>query len=102
MIDITAEQISAWLTLIALPLARTLALIASAPITNGPQFPVPAKIGLAVFVTLLLAPSVATPPAFDAGSLSGLLLLIRETLLGFAMGLTMRAVFAGVTMAGDV
>lgn len=102
MITITSAQLNAWIMLLVWPLARILALIAAAPITGSQQFPIIAKIGLAVLLTTLVAPTLPTPPAVDPGSLSALMLLAREILLGVAMGLAMRVIFAGIGMAGDV
>ena len=102
MITLTTAQLNAWIMLLLWPFARILALIATAPITSSQQFPVTAKIGLAVLLTVLVAPTLPAVPAVDPGSLSGLALLVRETLLGIGMGLAMRAVFAGIGMAGDV
>lgn len=88
--------------MIVWPLSRILALIASAPITGNQQFPLSAKIGLAVLLTILVAPVLPASSVVDPGSGAGVLLLIREILIGLAMGLAMRVVFAGVSMAGDL
>jgi flagellar biosynthetic protein FliR len=102
MITLTSGQLNAWLALLAWPLARILALIASAPITGNQQFPLTAKIGLAVLLTMLVAPTLPAPAALDPASAAGFMLLIRETLIGLGMGFAMRVVFTGVQMAGDV
>jgi len=102
MITLTSGQLNAWISLMVWPLARILALIASAPITGNQQFPVAAKIGLAVLITALVAPTLPAPAATDPGSAEGLMLLARETLIGLGMGLAIRLVFAGVGMAGDI
>jgi flagellar biosynthetic protein FliR len=102
MITITSAQLDAWILLIVTPLTRILALIASAPITSNPQFPLTAKIGLAVMLTMLIAPTMPAPPPFAPDSAYGILLLLRELLLGVGMGLAMRVVFAAINMAGDI
>jgi flagellar biosynthetic protein FliR len=102
MITITSTQLDAWVMLIVWPLTRILALIASAPITGNQQFPLTAKIGLAVLLTVLVAPTLPAPPADVPGSAYGILLLAREILLGVGMGLAMRVVFAAISMAGDI
>ncbi len=101
MLAFTSAQLDAWLALMLWPFARILALLASAPITGDTQFPAISKIGLAVIITAVVAPTLPLP-AVDPGSGAGLLLLARETAIGIAMGLAMRIVFAGITMAGDV
>ena len=102
MITVPSAQLDAWIMLVIWPLTRILALIASAPITSNPQFPVTAKIGLAVVLTILVAPLLPAPPAAAPGSAYGMLLLAREFLLGIGMGLAMRVVFAAFSMAGDI
>ncbi len=102
MISITSAQLDAWLVLTVWPLARILALIATAPVTGTAQFPVFAKIGLAVLITALVAPTLPTSGVVDPGSAAGMMLLVRETLLGVGMGLAMRVVFAGIGAAGDL
>jgi flagellar biosynthetic protein FliR len=101
VLTVTSAQLDAWLALMLWPFARILALLASAPITGNTQFPASAKIGLSILITVLVAPTL-TPAAVDPGSGAGLLLLARESVLGIAMGLAMRIVFAGISMAGDV
>ncbi len=88
--------------MIVWPLMRILALVASAPITGNQQFPVAAKIGFAVLLTFLVAPVLPESAVVDPASGQGILLLIREVLTGLAMGMAMRVVFAGVSMAGDI
>lgn len=102
MLTVTSAQLSGWIALLAWPFARILALIASAPVTGNAQFPRPAKIGLAVLLTVLVAPLASPAVPVDPASGAGVLLLLRETLIGLAMGLTMRVIFAGVSMAGDL
>jgi flagellar biosynthetic protein FliR len=102
MITLTSAQLDGWIVMIVWPLSRILALIASAPITGNQQFPVSAKIGLAVMLTVLVAPILPATSVIDPGSGAALLLLLREVLIGLAMGLAMRVVFAGVSMAGDI
>jgi flagellar biosynthetic protein FliR len=101
MITVTSAQLDAWLALLVWPFTRILALIASAPITGNQQFPVTGKIGLAVLITLLVAP-VLPAAAVDPGGAPGVLLLVRETLIGLGMGLVMRVIFTGVSMAGNL
>ncbi len=101
MITLTSAQLDGWIAMVIWPLSRILALIASAPITGNQQFPVSAKIGFAVVLTVLLAPTLPRS-GIDPGSGAGMLLLVREVLIGIAMGFAMRVVFAGVSMAGDL
>lgn len=102
MLTITSEQLAAWLAGFLWPLFRIGALIASAPIIGNPSFPQRAKIGLAVAITLVLAPTLSPMPGVDPGSAAGLLVLAQQVVIGLAMGLAMRVVFVAVEMAGNM
>ncbi len=102
MITVTSAQLDAWIMLIVWPLTRILALIASAPVLGNQQFPLTAKIGLGVLLTMLVAPTLSAPPDVSPGSAYGMLLLAREILIGIGMGLAIRVVFVAVNMAGDM
>jgi flagellar biosynthetic protein FliR len=102
MLTITSAQLTAWLAGFLWPLFRVAALIASAPILGNPGFPQRAKIGLAVAVTLVLAPTLSPMPQVDPGSAAGLLILAQQVVIGVAMGLAMRIVFVAVEMAGNL
>ena len=101
MLTFTTAQLNGWLALMLWPFARILALLATAPLTGNAQVAAPVKIGLAIFITAVVAPTLPIPE-IDPGSGAGLLMLARETALGIAMGIAMRVVFAGVSAAGDV
>jgi len=102
MISVTTAQLNIWLAAFLWPLARILALIASAPVTGNPSVPASVKVGLGVFVTVLVAPLLPTPPSTDPASAAGLLILAQQVLIGLAMGLTMRIMFHAAEMAGEI
>ncbi|MCX7142645.1 MAG: flagellar biosynthetic protein FliR [Proteobacteria bacterium] len=93
MISVTTAQLNAWLAAFAWPLARILALFASAPIIGNPSLPVQIKIGLAFLMTILVAPLLPPPPDIDPASAMGLLILAQQMLIGLAMGFAMQIVF---------
>lgn len=101
MISVTSAQLNAWLAAFAWPLARILALIASAPVIGNPSVPASVKIGLGLFITLLMVPLLPSPPGTDPASASGLLILAQQVLIGLAMGLAMHIVFHAAEMAGE-
>lgn len=101
MITLTTVQLNAWIAVMLWPFARILALLASAPLIGNAQVPARVKIGLAILITVVVAPTLP-PSTVDPGSGAGLILLARESVLGAAMGLAMRIVFAGIATAGDI
>ena len=101
MLSVTTAQLNAWLAAFAWPLARILALFASAPIIGNPSLPVQIKIGLAFLITILVAPLLPPPPGIDPASASGLLILAQQMLIGLALGFAMQIVFHATEMAGE-
>lgn len=102
MISFTSAQLDAWLVALIFPLTRILALIATAPIIGNRQVPVRVKVGLAVILTIAIAPTLNDLPQVSVGSAAGMLILVQQILIGTAMGFTMRMIFTAVEMAGDL
>lgn len=100
MISVTTAQLNAWLAAFAWPLARILALIASAPVIGNPNLPASVKIGLGLLLTVLVAPLLPALPPVDPASATGLLILAQQVLIGLAMGFAMQVVFWAADMAG--
>ena len=102
MISVTTAQLNAWLAAFAWPLARIMALVASAPVIGNPSLPVSVKIGLGLLLTILVAPLLPAPPTLDPASATGLLILAQQVLIGLALGFAMQVVFSAAEMAGEL
>jgi flagellar biosynthesis protein FliR len=102
MLSVTTAQLYEWIAAFMWPLARILALIATAPVMGSPSLPARVKIGLAVAITLVVAPTLGPLPQVEPFSGTGLLILVQQILVGVAMGLAMKVVFAAVDTAGEI
>lgn len=102
MLTLTSAEINVWIASLLWPLARILGLIAAAPLFGNAAVPLRIKVLLGVFLALVIAPLVPAVPAADPTSWAGLLILVREMIIGVAMGFSMRLVFAAVEYAGEV
>ena len=102
MISVSTAQLSAWLAAFAWPLARILALVASAPVIGNPSVPASVKIGLALLITIVVAPLAAAPAGIDPASAGGLLILAQQLLIGLAMGFAMQVAFWAAELAGEL
>ena len=102
MISLTSAQLNGWLIAFIWPFTRVLGLIATAPVTSGPQFPTRAKIALAFLISIVIAPTLPALPAIDPGSWAGLASLARELTIGLVLGFMMRLVFVAVEMASEL
>lgn len=102
MFQFTEAQLMAWIASAIYPFFRIAALIGTAPILSDNAIPRRARIGLAVFITLVVAPTIREVPNVPLISGDGLLLVARQFLIGAAMGFSMRIAFAAVEYAGDL
>ncbi len=102
MLALTSAEINAWIAGLIWPLTRILGLVASAPLFGNAGVPVSIKVSLGVLLAAVIAPTVPAVPAMDPSSWAGLLILVKELLIGVAMGFAMRIVFAAIEYAGEV
>lgn len=102
MISVTDAQINTWLATLLWPLARVLGLIMAAPVIGHGTVPARIKVGLGVFITLIIAPALPPLPEIQVASAGGIFILVMQVLIGVAMGLVMRLAFSAVEMAGEI
>jgi len=102
VLTLTSGEINAWIAGLLFPLSRILGLIAAAPLFGNAGVPVSTKVSLGVLLSLVIAPIVPAGPSADPTSWEGLLILVKEMIIGVAMGFAMRIVFAAIEYAGEV
>ena len=102
MISLTDAQLNAWLIHFIWPLTRILGLLMVAPIFGHRAVPGRVKIGLGIFIALIVAPTLPPMPDVALGSWHGLHILVQQMLIGVAIGFVMRVVFAAVEAAGEI
>jgi flagellar biosynthetic protein FliR len=99
MLTVTSAQLDAWLARLS-PGAHP-GLVGAAPVFGNNAVPRRIKlvVGLAVSRPRPAFPSV---PAVPLDSWAGLLILFQQTLIGIAMGLALRVVFAALDLMGEL
>lgn len=102
MISFTSAQLTAWFAALIFPLARILALVASAPILGNKQVPARLKVALAFAITVVIAPTLDIPADIDPASARGLFVLVQQIVAGLIIGFSIRLIFSAVEMAGDL
>lgn len=102
MISLTDAQINTWLISFIWPLTRILGLIMVAPVFGHRSVPARVKIGLGVFIALIVSPALPPLPDVGLGSWQGLFILVQQFLIGIAIGFVMRVTFAAVETAGEI
>lgn len=102
MLSVTSAQLEGWLALLAYPMARILGFLGAAPVFGNNAVPRRIKLMVGLAVTLGLMPVVPSVPQAALDSWSGLLLIVQQTLIGIAMGLVLRVVFAALDLMGEI
>jgi flagellar biosynthetic protein FliR len=86
-----------------LVLGRVAGIFAATPIFGGKMVPMRVKAVLTLTMTLLLYPVIRTHiPQLPSDSVSLVILVIRETLIGISLGLVSQAIFAAVEFCGQI
>jgi flagellar biosynthetic protein FliR len=102
MISFTDAQLNAWLINFIWPLTRILGLIMVVPVFGHRAVPARVKIGLGIFIALIVSPALPPMPDVGLGSWYGLQILVQQLLIGLAIGFVMRIAFAAVEAAGEI
>jgi len=101
MVSISLDQLFTWLNAFLWPFIRLLSFVGAAPLFGESSIPNRAKVGLAVFMTLIVAPTLPPLPNVAPGSYEGLFIALQQFLIGTSMALVMRIVFGAVQTAGE-
>lgn len=102
MLSITSAQLDAWLAMLAYPLARILGVVSTAPVFGNEGMPRRIRLMVGFAIAIGLAPALPTVPSIPLGSWDGLLIIGQQTLIGLAMGLTMRVIVAALELMGEL
>jgi len=102
MLTLTSAELNTWIAAIMWPLTRILALLAASPIYGNARIPRTVTVPFGLLMAIIIAPNVPAMPAADPFSWAGLLILMREIVIGVGMGFAIRLVFAAVEMAGEI
>lgn len=102
MLSVTSAQLDAWLALLAYPLARILGLVGAAPVFSNGGIPRRIKLVVGLAIAIGLIPALPPAPPVPLGSWNGVLMLFEQSLIGIAMGLTLRVIFATLDVMGEI
>ncbi|WP_314411855.1 flagellar biosynthetic protein FliR [Pantoea septica] len=101
MVTLDSDQLVHWVSQFFWPLARMLALFATAPLLSERAISKRVKIGLAALITWIMMPTL---PSVEVTLFSpaGFWLLLQQMLIGIGLGFTMQLAFAAVRLSGEV
>ena len=101
MWQFTDSQLLGWFTTWFWPFCRIAALFTVAPIFQDRGIQRQVKIGLAIAIAALISIQIE-PAKIELFTIDGLLLLIKQILIGLSIGLAMRIPFAATEMCGNL
>jgi flagellar biosynthetic protein FliR len=102
MITINSLDINALIASFLWPFTRIMGLLAIAPLFGNRSIPARIKVALGLLLSAIVAPTVGALPQMDPMSMTGVLVLAQQFIIGIAMGFAMRIVFIAVELAGEL
>lgn len=101
MVSFSGNDLIALIASFIWPLTRILGMIVIAPPFGNNSVPVQVKLVLGVMIALIVTPIIPPLKNVDMISLTGIMILTQQFVIGSAMGFMMRVTFAGIEMAGE-
>ncbi len=99
--NFSATEIITWISSYFWPFTRIAAMMSIAPILGTHTVPVRVRLGIAVILTLVIAPLVPHVGTVQPFSIAGGIVTIQQLLIGLAMGFAVRLVFSAVENGGQ-
>ncbi|MCF6211254.1 MAG: flagellar biosynthetic protein FliR [Gammaproteobacteria bacterium] len=91
-----------WVGAFLWPLFRVAALVTAAPVFGARTVPTRIKLVFALMITLVIMPTLPAPPAVDPLSGEAVLITLNQIIIGVAMGLALRLIFAMFVLGGQI
>jgi flagellar biosynthesis protein FliR len=101
VIEVSFAQMEAWLSLFLWPFTRITSFILASPIFGHSSVPARVKIGLGIFLTIVISSTLPPLPAIPFTSWSGLGILTEQIIIGLSMGLALHIMFTVVQAGGE-
>jgi flagellar biosynthetic protein FliR len=101
MINVQIDQLYTWINAFLWPMFRIMGLMLSAPLLGDAAIPTRIKVGMAVVITVAVAPVLDPMPDVPTASFAGLWIAFQQLLIGAALGLVVRIAFAAIQTAGE-
>jgi flagellar biosynthetic protein FliR len=102
MIELTTAQWNLLLATYLYPFVRVMGYISADPVLGNRTVPIRLKIGLALAISVAIAPTLGPLPAIEPASPAGLAILAQQVFIGVAIGFAVRVILAAVEMAGQM
>ncbi|MFT5780984.1 MAG: flagellar biosynthetic protein FliR [Pseudomonas sp.] len=102
MLELSTEQIGAWVGSFLLPLFRIASLLMVMPIIGTKLVPTRVRLYLSLAICLVLVPVLPPILPFDPLSLQAVMLIAQEILIGIMLGFTLQLFFHLFSVAGQI
>lgn len=99
-ITVTGSELISWISSYMWPFTRIAAMVSVAPIFGTHMVSMRVRLGVALVLTLVIAPLVSPAEGIEPFSLAGVIVLVHQLLIGFAMGFALRLVFSALENGG--
>jgi flagellar biosynthesis protein FliR len=101
MLTVSSTDWNTWLVLFLFPFVRILAWLMADPLMGNRSIPTQVRVGLALIMAVILAPTLPVQAQVELLSGDGLLILLQQIVIGVALGFSVRVIFASVELAGQ-
>jgi flagellar biosynthetic protein FliR len=98
---LTGAEISAWIGSFLWPFFRIGAMLTAAPIFGTRLVPPRVRLGIALALTVVIAPLLPAVPQADPLTTTGVVLIVQQILIGLALGFVLRLVFGVLELVGE-
>lgn len=102
MVELSTEMIGQWVGSYLWPLFRIASFFMIIPIISTQLVPMRVRLGLALLMTILVAPLLEDVPAVDALSAEAVVITLQQILIGVAMGFAAFMLFQLFVVAGQM
>lgn len=102
MLTISDAEINALVAMFVWPFTRIVGLFFADPFYASRSIPRRFKAGLALLITVAIAPALPPQPAVPLVSAAGMAILLHQLLIGLVMGFVMRVVISAVELGGHI
>lgn len=101
MFEVSVQQIYTWIAQYFFPFCRIGAFFMILPVLSTQLVPQRIRLGLAMATTLLLAPLLKPMPQVELLSLSTLLIILQQIMIGLALGFIVQILFQIFVIGGQ-
>jgi flagellar biosynthetic protein FliR len=101
-VNVVYDQLVKELVWYLLPIFRVAAFVTAAPIFSTGMIPVRIRLIIAVTISIAIFPGLTPSTNIDPVSLSMVLMILQQVLIGLSLGFVMQFIFAAVVNGGQL